>query len=89
MKIFLFSNVPQLHEILHELGFDFNKQDSRKTLVERADIVLWRRKYLRQIKEYREANKTIYYLQLSRRNLGKRRTCKNKSMVDTTVKNKR
>ncbi|RVE40784.1 hypothetical protein evm_014566, partial [Chilo suppressalis] len=75
-----------LHKILHELGFDFNKQDSRKLLVEREDIVLWRRKYLRQIKEYRNANKTIYYLDETWVNAGHVKT---KVWLDTTIKNKR
>lgn len=75
-----------LHKILHKLGFDFNKQDSRTLLVEREDIVLWRRKYLRQIKEYRNANKTIYYLDETWVNAGHVKT---KVWLDTTIKNKR
>lgn len=75
-----------LHKILHELGFDYNKQDNRTLLLEREDIVLWRRKYLRQIKEYRDANKTIYYLDETWVNAGHVKT---KTWLDTTVKNKR
>lgn len=51
-----------LHKILPEIGFHFNKRHSRSILVEREDIILWRRKYLRQMKKYREENKTIYFL---------------------------
>lgn len=32
-----------LHKIFHELGFDFAKRESRSLLLERDDIVLWRR----------------------------------------------
>lgn len=75
-----------LHKILHELGFDFNKQDNRNLLMERDDIILWRRKYLRQINEYRKANKTIYFLDETWVNAGH---VKSRAWLDTTIKNKR
>ena len=31
-------------------------------LIDREDVVLWRRKYLRHIKQYREEGHLIYYL---------------------------
>lgn len=75
-----------LHKIMHELGFDFNKQDNRTLLMEREDIVLWRRKYLWQIKEHRIANKTIYFLDETWVNAGH---VKSKAWLDTTIKNKK
>lgn len=75
-----------LHKILHDLGFEFNKQDSRTLLMEREDIVLWRRKYLRQIKEHRKANKTIYFLDETWVNAGH---VKSKAWLDKSIKNQR
>lgn len=31
-------------------------------LIDREDICRWRRSYLRKIKEYRQANKKVYFL---------------------------
>lgn len=80
-----------LHKIMLELGFDFNKQDNRTLLMERDDIVLWRRKYLRQIKEHRQANKTIYFLDETWVNAGHVRSkgWLDKGWLDKTIKNKR
>ncbi|CAH2109222.1 unnamed protein product [Euphydryas editha] len=75
-----------LHKILHELGFDFAKRESRSVLLERDDIVLWRRKYLRKIKEHREANKNIYFLDETWVNAGHVKT---KAWVDSKIKNKK
>lgn len=47
--------------LMLDLGFAFEKRNRRSLLIERNDIVLWRRKYLCEIKKYREGKK-IYYL---------------------------
>lgn len=75
-----------LHKIIHDLGFAFDKQDSRALLMEREDIILWRRKYLRKIKEHRNANKPIYFLDETWVNAGH---VKSKAWLDTTIKDKR
>lgn len=40
----------------------YMKRDRKSVLIERDDIVRWRRKYLTTIKEYRRQNRPIYYL---------------------------
>lgn len=52
-----------LRRVLKDMGFKWRKCCSkRKILVERPDIVNWRYKYLRQIKQFRESGKKIFYL---------------------------
>lgn len=51
-----------LYRILKDLGFSFGKRKRQATLLERQDIILWRRSYLRKIKEYKGENKMIYCL---------------------------
>ncbi|CAB3240521.1 unnamed protein product [Arctia plantaginis] len=75
-----------LHKILPEIGFDFNKRNNRSLLVEREDIVLWRRKYLRQITKYRKENKTIYFLDETWVNTGHVKT---KAGTDSNTDNSR
>jgi len=48
--------------LLNDLGFRFQKRQRRSYLIEREDIVKWRRNYLTTIKKYREEGKMIYYL---------------------------
>lgn len=47
--------------ILKDLNFEYTNK-SNNALIERGDIVLWRRKYLDSIRHYREENRPIYYL---------------------------
>lgn len=86
MKIFRRLNVQQtLHKILHKLGFDFNKQDSR-TFIEKEDIILRRRKYLRQINNKGKQIQPLYFLDETWVNAGHVKT---KAWLDKIVKNKR
>ncbi|XP_026815585.1 uncharacterized protein LOC113555472 [Rhopalosiphum maidis] len=59
-----FSNT-SFRKILKDLNFEFIKISHDKynnALIEKRDIVLWRRKYLESIKYYRQQNRPIYYL---------------------------
>lgn len=51
-----------LCRILKDLGFSFKKRKRQSALIEREDIIIWRRKYLRDIRKYKTENKRIYYL---------------------------
>lgn len=54
-----------LNRILCELRFKFGSSGDRKNLrilYEREDIVAWRARYLRQIRQYRAENRSIIYL---------------------------
>lgn len=55
-------------------------------IIDRDDIILWTRKYLRLIREYRAQNKKIYYLDETWVNEGH---TKPKAWVDTTIKTKK
>ncbi|GFY38867.1 DDE_3 domain-containing protein [Trichonephila inaurata madagascariensis] len=51
-----------LYRLLKDMGFTFEKRKRQAVLLERHDIILWRRNYLRKIRELREENAPIYYL---------------------------
>ena len=52
----------KLWKILHEMNFRWEKQNRKSLLIEKDEIVCWRRNYLRSIKEFRNNNTNIYYL---------------------------
>jgi transposase len=52
-----------LRTIMHQLGFRYGRRRGKSLqLMERADVVHWRTRYLRQIRQYRQDNRTIVYL---------------------------
>lgn len=55
--------ITTLRCILKELGYKYRKCESkRKVLIERHDIVIWRAKYLRTMKRFRESRKPVVYI---------------------------
>lgn len=51
-----------LHTVLKKnLGFKFAHRQRKSVLLERSDIITWRRRYLREIKKVREQNRKIYF----------------------------
>ncbi|KAF7401525.1 hypothetical protein HZH68_007345 [Vespula germanica] len=48
--------------LLKDMNFKYEKIGAYSFINDKEEIVLWRRNYLRKIKEFREANKRIYYL---------------------------
>ena len=50
------------YELMKHIGFKYDKRQRNSRLLDRKDIVLWRRKYLREIKKYRKEGKIIYYM---------------------------
>ena len=52
-----------LRKFLHQIGFRWKLcRDKRRTMIERADIIAWRSRYLRQMKKFRESQRDIIYL---------------------------
>ncbi|XP_025208931.1 uncharacterized protein LOC112604215 [Melanaphis sacchari] len=51
------------HQLLKELNFKCTKKNQDRALTERNDIVLWRHKYITDIRRYRNEGRTIYYLE--------------------------
>ncbi|XP_022175604.1 uncharacterized protein LOC111037372 [Myzus persicae] len=51
-----------LFRLLKSMDFVYVKRGRHSALIERMDIIIWRRDYLRQIKQYREEGRPIYYL---------------------------
>ncbi|KAL4155970.1 hypothetical protein QTP88_000005 [Uroleucon formosanum] len=49
-------------KILKDLQFVYAKKSGNSALIEREDIIIWRGRYLDQIRKYREQNRPIYYL---------------------------
>lgn len=55
--------VHSLRRLLHEMGFKWKRCGSnRKILIERPNIVNWRWKYLRNIRNIRSENRNIVYI---------------------------
>ncbi|XP_060839202.1 uncharacterized protein LOC132920662 [Rhopalosiphum padi] len=60
-----------LKTLLKDLNFEYTRWNRNNcALTERKDIVLWRRKYLEDIRRYREEGRTIYYLEETWVNIG-------------------
>lgn len=51
-----------LYRLLKDMGFSYERRRRQAALIERSDIILWRRQYLRSIKKHREDKRNIYYL---------------------------
>ncbi|XP_049269938.1 uncharacterized protein LOC125757812 [Rhipicephalus sanguineus] len=71
-----------IQRMLNDLGFAFRKRTRNSALLERDDIVAWRRKYLRTIREMRRQRRTIYYLDETWVNAGH---TKGRVWTDTSV----
>ncbi|XP_022174483.1 uncharacterized protein LOC111036671 [Myzus persicae] len=51
-----------LYRLLKSMDFEYVKQGRNSALIEKTEIVDWRRRYLRAIRRYREEGRPIYYL---------------------------
>ncbi|XP_026815523.1 uncharacterized protein LOC113555299 [Rhopalosiphum maidis] len=72
-----------LYRLLADLNFEFTKRNRNSALTERNDLILWRRRFIRDIRRYRNEGRTIYFLDETWVNAGE---CTNKVWVDNTVK---
>lgn len=75
-----------LQRLLKDLQFEYTKRNRNSALTEREDLVLWRRKYIADIRRYRKEGKTIYFLDETWINAG---DCSSRVWIDKTVKSHR
>lgn len=75
-----------LDKVMEDLQFKYRKNQRKSMLLERSDIVCWRRDYLRQIKRHRLDGRTIYYTDETWVNVG---TTTSRCWQDTTVQSAR
>lgn len=73
-------------KILNDLQFVYAKKSRNSALIEREDIIIWRGKYLDEIRKYRTQNRPIYYLDETWVNAGETIT---KAWRDSTVNSPR
>ncbi|XP_008178574.1 uncharacterized protein LOC103307901 [Acyrthosiphon pisum] len=71
-----------LHRLLKSMDFVYTKRGRNSALLDSNELILWRRRYLRNIKKYREEGRPIYYLDETWVNAGDVNT---KVWVDKTV----
>lgn len=72
-----------LYKLLKSLNFKFHERRRNMFICDRDDIVVWRRNYLRKIKQFREEGRKIYYQDETWVNAGH---VKNKVWQDKTIK---
>ncbi|KAG5896927.1 hypothetical protein JTB14_028155 [Gonioctena quinquepunctata] len=72
-----------LRRLLSDIGFVYGKRGRDSLLMERNDIITWRRRYLRKIGALREKNVNLIYTDESWTNIGA--SVKNE-WKDTTIK---
>lgn len=51
-----------VHRYITDLGFVYERRTRRSMFIERDDLIIWRRQYLREIRKYRLEGKQIFYL---------------------------
>lgn len=74
------------YKLLKHLKFQYKKRGRNSILMDREEIVRWRREYLTSIKSYRDENRKIYYLDETWVNAGHTTT---KAWVDESVTSSR
>jgi transposase len=75
-----------MYHLLKELNFVYTKRQRNSILMEREDLILWRRRYLKSIKQFREEGRTIYYLDETWCNGG---DCSTKVWLDSSIRSSR
>lgn len=50
-----------MRQVLKHLNFKYASRKRQSCLIDRADIILWRKRYLVKIKQYRREGRTLYY----------------------------
>ncbi|XP_067131417.1 uncharacterized protein [Centruroides vittatus] len=71
-----------IYNLLKLLNFKYTNRNRNSRLIERDDIILWRRQYLRKIREMRSLGRKIYYLDETWINAGH---TKNKVWKDCSI----
>ncbi|KAE9521639.1 hypothetical protein AGLY_017935 [Aphis glycines] len=75
-----------LHRLLKSMDFVYTKRNRNSALIEKDEIVLWRRRYLQNIRKYREEGRHLYYLDETWVNAG---DYTSKTWVEKTIKSPR
>lgn len=75
-----------LQRLMKFMDFVYTKRSRNSALIEKDEIVLWRRRYLLDIRKYRAEGRHIYYLDETWVNAG---DCTSKTWVDKTIKSPR
>ncbi|XP_022160092.1 uncharacterized protein LOC111026344 [Myzus persicae] len=75
-----------LFRLLKDMEFRYSKRSRNSALTEKTEIVLWRRRYLEQLRKYRDEGRHLYYLDETWVNAGE---CTSKTWIDTTIKSPR
>lgn len=75
-----------LQRLLKFMDFVYTKRSRKSALIEKDEIILWRRRYLQDIRKYREEGRHIYYLDETWVNAG---DCTSKTWVDNTIESPR
>ena len=73
------------YRLLLQIGLKYVKRSEVNVIIDRDDIVLWRRRYLRSVRQYRAEGKKFYYLDETWVNAGHTTS---KVWKDTTVESK-
>ncbi|XP_060881664.1 uncharacterized protein LOC132953146 [Metopolophium dirhodum] len=74
-----------LYCVIKKLDFVFTKRKRCSVLTEREDLIVWRRRYLYDVRKYRAEGRTIYYLDDTWLNTG---DCVDRVWKDNTVLSK-
>lgn len=72
-----------IRRLLSDIGFVFEKRERNSLMIERQDVLIWRQRYLRQIAEYRQQHRKVFYTDETWVNAGHTVT---KAWRDDTVK---
>ncbi|KAF0725463.1 DDE 3 domain-containing protein [Aphis craccivora] len=75
-----------LYRMLKFMDFVYTKRSRNSALVVKDEIILWRTRYLADIRKYRDEGRHIYYLDETWVNAG---DCTSKTWVDKTIKSPR
>lgn len=51
-----------LYRLMKSMEFEYVKRGRNSALLEKNEIILWRRRYIRDLRKYREEGRQIYYL---------------------------
>lgn len=65
-------SLTSLRRLLKHLQFKYVKRRRNNALIDRSDIAIWRIRYLKQIRAYRQERRPIYYLDETWVNAGKK-----------------
>lgn len=71
-----------LHRLLKCMNFEYTKRSRNSALIEKDEIILWRRRFLENIRQYREEGRHLCYLDETWVNAG---DCTSKTWVDKSI----